>query len=220
MEVFDFQSDVVVPQSPPPGEEGGFDSLLTDDEAAEALAVGTDWVRSHAEEIPGFCPLGMYYRFHRALFQQWVGGPERLLQPDEVAKLLIELSLRKLFRQALIDLPFPDRIEVQDAEKSIGKGTKGVSDFGFGELVGLFRQSNLLKKWSQSTGRQLGLLSTLDFAATAEAPRKGKSGATETSRPQGAGPWRKVENRVLGLQYGGDTQTLEGLGEEWCADAA
>ena len=88
MEGIGFQSDVVIPQPPPPGEEGGFDALLTNDEAAEALAVGTDWVRSHAEEIPGFCPLGMYYRFHRVLFQQWVGGPERLLQPDEVAKLL------------------------------------------------------------------------------------------------------------------------------------
>jgi predicted hydrocarbon binding protein len=81
---------------------------------------------------------------------------------------LFELSLRKLFRQALIDLPFSDRMELQDAERAMGKGTKGVSDFGFGELVGLFRQSNLLKKWSQSTGRQLGLLSTLDFAAIVE----------------------------------------------------
>ncbi len=88
MEVFGFQSDAVIPQPPPPVQEDGFDALLTDDEAAEALAVGTDWVRSQAEEIPGFCPLGMYYRFHRALFQQWAGGPERLLQPDEVAKLL------------------------------------------------------------------------------------------------------------------------------------
>ncbi len=88
MESIEFQSEVVIPQPPPSGQEGSFDALLTDDEAAEVLAVGTDWVRSHAEEIPGFRPLGMYYRFHRVLFQQWVGGAERLLLPDEVAKLL------------------------------------------------------------------------------------------------------------------------------------
>ena len=78
---------------------------------------------------------------------------------------LFELSLRKLFRQALTDLPYRDRLDLQDAEKTIGKNTKGVGDFGFGELVGLFRQSNLLKKWSQASGRQLGLLSSLDFSA-------------------------------------------------------
>jgi hypothetical protein len=88
MESIEFQPEVVIPQLPPPGQEGGFDALLTDDEAAEVLAVGTDWVRSHAEEIPGFRPLGMYYRFHRVLFQQWVGGAGRLLLPDDVAKLL------------------------------------------------------------------------------------------------------------------------------------
>ena len=88
MESIEFQSEVVIPQPPPPGQEAGFDALLIDDEAAELLAVGTDWVRSHAEEIPGFRPLGMYYRFHRARFQQWLGGAERLLLPDEVAKLL------------------------------------------------------------------------------------------------------------------------------------
>jgi predicted DNA-binding transcriptional regulator AlpA len=88
MEAIDFQSGAVIPLPPPPVQEGGFDSLLTDDEAAEFLAVGTDWVRSHAEEIPGFCPLGMYYRFRRAEFQQWIGGSERLLLPEEVAELL------------------------------------------------------------------------------------------------------------------------------------
>ena len=88
MESIEFQSEVVIPQPPPPGQEAGFDALLTDDDAAEALAVGTDWVRSHAEEIPGFCPLGMYYRFRHAPFQQWIGGSERLLLPDEVAELL------------------------------------------------------------------------------------------------------------------------------------
>ena len=52
---------------------------------------------------------------------------------------LFELSLKKIFNQAIISLPFADRNEVQDSEKKIGKGNKGVSDFTFGELVGLFR---------------------------------------------------------------------------------
>jgi len=32
------------------------------------------------------------------------------------------------------------------AENDIGKGKKGVADFTFGELVGLFRTSKLLSK--------------------------------------------------------------------------
>jgi predicted DNA-binding transcriptional regulator AlpA len=87
MEAIDLQSNVVIPQPPPLAQDCGFAALLTDVEVAEALVVGTDWVRSHADEIPGFRRLGMYYRFHSARFQQWA-GPERLLQPEEVADLL------------------------------------------------------------------------------------------------------------------------------------
>jgi hypothetical protein len=41
-----------------------FQSLLTDEEVAEILTMTVDWVREHANEIPGFEPLGSYYRFH------------------------------------------------------------------------------------------------------------------------------------------------------------
>jgi hypothetical protein len=87
MESIEFQSEVIC-QPLPPRQEGGFVSLLTDNEVAEVLVVGIDWVRTHAEEIPGFRTLGMYYRFHRIPFQQWVGGSERLLVPEQVAELL------------------------------------------------------------------------------------------------------------------------------------
>ena len=77
---------------------------------------------------------------------------------------LFELSLKKIFNQAIISLPFADRNEVQDSEKKIGKGNKGVSDFTFGELVGLFRESNLLTKWAKHSGRELGLIKSIDYA--------------------------------------------------------
>ena len=66
----------------------GFYALLLDDEVADLLAVTTDWVRSHAVEIPGFCPLGMYCRFHRTPVEKWLGGLEHLLEPGQVAELL------------------------------------------------------------------------------------------------------------------------------------
>ena len=92
MECTDFQSEGV---TPPVGVNGdaladsavSFEPLMTDLDIADALAVGKEWVRSHAEDLPGFRPLGMYYRFHRAAFERWAGS-ERLLLPDEVAKLL------------------------------------------------------------------------------------------------------------------------------------
>lgn len=64
------------------------DPLLSDSEVAGILVVTTDWVRSHSGEIPGFRPLGMYYRFHRAPFGQWLGSMDPLLSPAEVADLL------------------------------------------------------------------------------------------------------------------------------------
>lgn len=61
--------------------------LLKDSEVAVLLGVGKGWVREHAEEIPGYRPLGRYYRFARVLLLEWIGG-ERLQLPNEAAKLL------------------------------------------------------------------------------------------------------------------------------------
>jgi integrase len=74
MEVIDFQSEVVIPQPPLLVQEGGFDAFFADAKVAESLAVGTDGVRSHAEQIPGFRPLGMYYHRDGGNFHQWVGA--------------------------------------------------------------------------------------------------------------------------------------------------
>jgi len=77
---------------------------------------------------------------------------------------LFEVSLKKIFKEAIISLPFNERTELQDCEKKIGKNTKGVQDFSFGEVVGLFRESKLMSKWAKHSSRDLGLLNTLDFA--------------------------------------------------------
>ncbi len=42
-----------------------FTPLLSDAELADILIVTVEWVRSHADEIPGLERLGMYYRFRR-----------------------------------------------------------------------------------------------------------------------------------------------------------
>ena len=68
--------------------DSGLDSLLTDVEVAETLGLTTEWVRAHATEIPGFRQLGMYYRFHRTPFYQWLSGADPLLLPQQVADLL------------------------------------------------------------------------------------------------------------------------------------
>jgi hypothetical protein len=48
----------------------------------------TDWVRSHAGEIPGFERLGSYFRFRSAAIEQWLGSLDRLLESHDVAALL------------------------------------------------------------------------------------------------------------------------------------
>jgi hypothetical protein len=53
MKVFDFQSDVVIPRTPPPGQEGGSDALLAEVKDDEVLVIGTDGLISHAKESVG-----------------------------------------------------------------------------------------------------------------------------------------------------------------------
>lgn len=76
---------------------------------------------------------------------------------------LFELSLKRIFKEAIITLPFEERSELFECEKKIGKGKKGVHDFTFGELVGLFRESRLMSKWTKHSSKELGLISSLDF---------------------------------------------------------
>jgi hypothetical protein len=65
-----------------------FQSLLMDEEVAEILTMTVDWVREHAIEIPGFEPLGSYYRFHSTTIEHWLGGLDRVLKIGEVAASL------------------------------------------------------------------------------------------------------------------------------------
>lgn len=76
---------------------------------------------------------------------------------------LLEVAFRKLFQEAVTTFNFEDRNNLLEEEKKIGKEKKGVNDFGLGELVGLFRETGLLKKWAKISNRDLGLISSLDF---------------------------------------------------------
>jgi len=77
---------------------------------------------------------------------------------------LFENAFKVIYHQAITSLPFEARNAVLQAENDIGKGKKGVADFTFGELVGLFRTSKLLSKWAKQEGLDLGLIANLDFA--------------------------------------------------------
>ena len=48
----------------------------------------TPWVRSHADEIPGFIRLGSYFRFCSQTVEQWLGSLDRLFEAAQVATLL------------------------------------------------------------------------------------------------------------------------------------
>lgn len=78
---------------------------------------------------------------------------------------VFEIVFKKIFKQAVSSLSYKDRENILAVEKMIGKGNKGVEDFGFGELVGLFRESDLMDKWAAHTSKDLGLLRTLNFSS-------------------------------------------------------
>ena len=65
-----------------------FPPLLSDKDLAHILAMTTVWVRSHAEEIPGFKRLGSYFRFCRFDLERWLGGLDRLFEAGRVSALL------------------------------------------------------------------------------------------------------------------------------------
>lgn len=50
------------------------EDLLLVDEAAQRLRVKPSWVYAHAEQIPGFFPIGRYVRFRRTVFERWLAG--------------------------------------------------------------------------------------------------------------------------------------------------
>ncbi len=76
---------------------------------------------------------------------------------------LFEVVFKRIFSEAVTSLPYNERMQLIEYEKQIGKQKKGVQEFGLGELVGLFRESDLMKKWAEYTGRDMGLIDTLNY---------------------------------------------------------
>jgi hypothetical protein len=62
--------------------------LLSDEDLAGILLMTTDWVRSHASEIPGFKRLGSYFRFSRRAIEVWLGALDPLLDAERAAELM------------------------------------------------------------------------------------------------------------------------------------
>lgn len=85
---------------------------------------------------------------------------------------LFEVAMKQIFHQANTKLPFTDRKELTKVEEEIGKGNKGVDDFTFGQLVGLYRQSKLFKKWESYSDVNLGILTSLDLNSIVEMRNK------------------------------------------------
>lgn len=80
----------------------------------------------------------------------------------EVATLL-EVILKRIFGQAINDLPYSKRKELQEAEEKIGNNLKGYKDFGFGQLVGVYNKTNLLDELEKNNNRNLSLLKSISL---------------------------------------------------------
>ena len=78
------QHQIQLAETPVPA----FLPLLSDKDLAQILVMTTDWVRSHAREIPGFQRLGSYFRFCSQSVVQWLGSLDPLFEAERVAELL------------------------------------------------------------------------------------------------------------------------------------
>jgi hypothetical protein len=81
---------------------------------------------------------------------------------------LLEATIRQVCQRAMADLPYQDRRQLQTAEEQIGQGNKGLTEFTFGQIEGFRRKSDLFRKWAGHTGRDLGLLRSLDLSPIVE----------------------------------------------------
>lgn len=85
---------------------------------------------------------------------------------DSVVKecsAMLEEILKKVYKQALSELPIEDRSILLESEGKIGNKTKGYNRFGFGELVGLFNRSRLLERWSKYTDSNMGIIRSISL---------------------------------------------------------
>lgn len=85
---------------------------------------------------------------------------------DSVVKescALLEEVLKLVYKQALSDLPIADREVLMESEAKIGSKSKSYTQFGFGELVGLFNRSRLLERWSKHTDNNMGVIRSISL---------------------------------------------------------
>ena len=78
---------------------------------------------------------------------------------------LFEIAFKRIFKEAVSSLNYADRLQILQIESEIGKGKKGAQEFTFGELVGLFRESDLMKKWAETNQRDIGLIDTINYGS-------------------------------------------------------
>ena len=76
---------------------------------------------------------------------------------------IMEEVLKAIYRQALSELPMSDRTALMEAETAIGRGVKGYTEFGFGQLVAVFNKCRLLDIWSKHTGKKLGIIKSISL---------------------------------------------------------
>ena len=80
----------------------------------------------------------------------------------EAGRLFEEL-LRGRMQYYIALVPFQVRKAIFDAEMEIGKGNKGIGDFQFGQLVGLWRTSRLVEAIGQVEERSARILAAVDL---------------------------------------------------------
>jgi 2-polyprenyl-3-methyl-5-hydroxy-6-metoxy-1,4-benzoquinol methylase len=78
---------------------------------------------------------------------------------------IIEIAFRKLLVDGLARLSDKNRLIVMQAILDIGKGDKGVEEFGLGQILGVLRKSNFYSAWEESTGKDLSAIRIINFDA-------------------------------------------------------
>lgn len=76
---------------------------------------------------------------------------------------ILEEILKRIYKQALSELPIEDRTALLESEAKIGSGGKSYTRFGFGELVGLFNRSRLLDRWAKYTDSNMGIIRSISL---------------------------------------------------------
>ena len=106
---------------------------------------------------------------------------EKIIQGDQLEKIkhfiqqkyydsavkescaILEEVLKKIYKQALSELPIEDRTALLESEAKIGNNNKSYTRFGFGELVGLFNRSRLLDRWAKYTDNNMGIIRSISL---------------------------------------------------------